>query len=253
MGEIPPHADVVAKRRDVLTALSTPTTKPQLVERVDYSRSTVDRAIDDLLDHGFVERRGSEYVATYAGREAVAAYEGFLDRLDAVEAAQPVLGALPPSVDIEPAALHGAEVIESTKAAPVAPLEAATTLGTGATELYAAGLSVLPHYIEEVGELVEDDDETELVLTESAFDVFSSTYEAVCRAFLDADNVTVYIIEESLPYALWIAEKREETVSGIIVHTDDGISGVINNDTAAMNEWVREEYERRRRDADPLD
>ena len=47
---------IIAKRRDVLSALSTPKTKPELVAELDASRSTVDRAIRSLLEHSLVVR-----------------------------------------------------------------------------------------------------------------------------------------------------------------------------------------------------
>ncbi|GCF16203.1 hypothetical protein Harman_41380 [Haloarcula mannanilytica] len=134
----------VAKHRDVLTVLSTPATKPELVETLDISRSTVDRAIDELVDHALVERRGSEYVATYAGRHGVAAYERYLDRVSALEAAQPVLGELLPDVDIDPAVLEGAQIVESTPEAPEAPIEANIDYLLDPTTFRGTGPTVLP-------------------------------------------------------------------------------------------------------------
>jgi len=85
MGQTPPVVDVVTKRYEFLVALSTPKTKPELVASLDRSRSTVDRAVGALRDADLVERTGSEYVVTYAGRQATAAYEAFRDRLDALQ------------------------------------------------------------------------------------------------------------------------------------------------------------------------
>jgi len=253
MVSVPDTADIVARRRDVLRVLSTPLTKPELVERLSISRSTVDRAIDDLTADSLVTREGSAYVTTYAGRQALSAYDGFLDRLDALTRAQPVLDALPPEVDIDPAVLHGATVVESTMATPQAPIEAATALGTGATTLRATGPSVTPQYIDEVAELVEDGDDTELVLTAEVFEAFSSTYDDIWGEFSAADNVALYVTDETMPYALWIAEKPDGTVSGIIVHTENGVRGAVHNDTEAMNEWTESKYAAFKRNADRVD
>lgn len=253
MVSVPDTADVVAKRRDVLAALSTPLSKPELVEELDTSRSTVDRAIDSLIEHSFVERTGSRYVATFAGSEALTAYEQFLSRLDALSRAQPVLAELPADVEVDPEILDDAEVVESSMAAPQAPLRAATELGDGATTLYGTGPAVLPHYIEEIGELVEDGDETELVLTEEAVAAFSAEYSDAFEQFAGADNLDIHVTDREIPYIVWIAEKPDETVSGLIVHTDDGVRGVVNNDTDAMNEWAKARYEAFKDDARPLE
>ncbi|WP_262176223.1 helix-turn-helix transcriptional regulator [Haloarcula laminariae] len=246
-------ADVVARRREVLQALSEPLTKPELVQRLSISRSTVDRAIEELRSASLVAREGSSYEATYAGRQALSAYEGFLDRLDALTRAQPVLDALPPDVDIDPAVLRDATVVESTIATPQAPIEAATALGDGATKLRATGPSVTPTYIGEVAELVDDGDDTELVLTADVFDALSSAYEDAFARFSSADNVALYVTDETMPYAVWIAEKPGGTVSGFIVHTDEGVRGAVHSDTEAMNEWTRAKYEAFKRDADRVD
>lgn len=254
MAQIPDHADTVAKRRDVLAALSTPRAKPALVERLDSSRSTVDRAVDALIDHGYVEQRGSEYVATYAGGKAVAAYERFLGRLDALDAAQPVLGALPTNVDIDPAVLDGATVVESTPSAPQAPVETNVEAIEGATAFRGTGPAVVPRYTDVVLSLVEDDGtDVELVLTEAVVDALAETYPDGLSELSGAAGLTLYVTDESLSYAVWTAETPERTVSGIVVYGESGIIGVVNNDTDAMNEWAATQYERVRRDACRLD
>ncbi|WP_254274137.1 helix-turn-helix transcriptional regulator [Haloarcula marina] len=253
MTTVPDTADIVARRRAILTALSSPKTKPELVEDVDASRSTVDRAIETLTDAALVERTGSRYRTTYAGRESLRAYERFLDRLDALQAAQPVLQDLSLEAEIPPEALEGAEVVEATMAAPHAPIERATTLGDGATRLYGTGPAVLPKYIAEISELLEDGDETELVLSKAVVEAFRESYPDAFEQFAGSDNIEIHVTEQALPCLIWIAVKPEETVSGIIVHTENGVRGAIHNDTDAMNEWTREQYRQFKADARPLD
>ncbi|WP_276271384.1 helix-turn-helix transcriptional regulator [Haloarcula litorea] len=252
MVSVPDTADVVAKRRDVLRALTEPLSKPALVEELGRSRSTVDRAIDALLDERLVEQRGSRYVATFAGREAVTAYDRFLDRVDALSAAQPVLGELPPDVAVDPAVLEGAEVVESTMAAPTAPIEANAARVDGATAFHGTGPAVIPQYIEEVTGLVAGGTETELVLTEAVVEAASTAYAEEFAGLTDAENLDLFVTDSTMPYAVWVAEKPGETVAGIVVYSDDGIVGVVNNDSDAMVEWARESYETFKRDAEPL-
>ncbi|MDS0281427.1 helix-turn-helix transcriptional regulator [Haloarcula onubensis] len=253
MVTVPNDADVVAKRRDVLAALSTPKTKPALVEALDASRSTVDRAVDALQEHDFVTRRGSEYVATYAGRAAVDAYGQYLDRLDALAAAQPVVAELPPDVDIPPAVLDGATVTESVPEAPEAPVETNVPIVTDARRFRGTGPVVLPRYIDVTASLVESGTETELVLTEAVVDVLAETYPEGLSTFEANDGISLYVTDEQMPYAVWTAETPEGTVSGIVVYSESGIVGNINNDTTAMNEWAASQYDRIRREARPLD
>lgn len=254
MGSPPDVVDVVARRRELLALLAEPRTKPDLVERADIARSTVDRAIDDLREHGLVSRSGSTYVATYAGRHAADAYDGFRVRLDALEAAQPILDVLPADVSIPPAALEEATVLESTPEAPQAPVEHNADLVAGATTFHGTGPAVIPQYTDTVTKLVTAGGATvELVLTEAVVEVLDSEYDDGFEQLRAATGLSLYVTDEPMPYAVWTAEKPAETVSGIVVYTDSGIKGAINNDTAAMNEWARAAYESYRASARPLD
>jgi len=247
------HADVVAKRRDVLSALATPTRKPELVDQLSASRSTVDRAVEELQDAGLVDQEGSSYVATYAGREALSAYESYLDRVDALTAAQPVLAPLPPTVDVDPAALQGAEVVQSTPAAPDSPLEANVDLLQSARTLRATSPFIMPRYFEALDNLVEGfGTDIELVYTREALDALESAYGDVKARLEATDGVHICVTDETIPYIVWTAEVPDGTVSGLIVHDDTGVVGVVNNETDAMNEWARSAYERYRADAEQL-
>lgn len=246
------YADVVAKRQDVLAAVETGAPKPELVDRLSLSRSTVDRAIDELQQAGLVERDGSRYVATYAGRAALAAYEGYLGRLDALTEAQPVLSALPPDVDIDPAVLEGAQVVESTPAAPEEPIEVNVDPVRHAETLRTTSPVVAPRYLEAVNNLIESGTDIELVYTEAAFEALSTTYESALDRVQGAADVHGFVTDRPIPYIVWTAEVPDGTISGLIVHDDTGLVGLINNDTEAMNEWARAEYERYRAEAEQV-
>jgi predicted transcriptional regulator len=254
MGSATNTADIVAKRRDILAVLETKTTKPELVDAVSASRSTVDRAIESLCEESLVESDGSHYVTTYAGRQALAAYQQYLDRLDALTQAQPVLSALAPDIDIDPAVLDGSTVVESTPSAPQAPVETNISALRGATAFRGTGPAVIPLYTDVVLSLVEDDGtDVELVLTDAVVDALADAYPDEFASLNGVDGLALYVTGDDLSYAVWTAESPEDTVTGIVVYGDNGIVGVINNDTDAMNEWATSQYEQARRGARRLD
>lgn len=252
MGPVPSHADTVARRRDVLTALSTPRTKPEIVDLLTISRSTVDRAIDELQDHGLVQREGSEYVATYAGREAVTAYEAFLERVSALERVQPVLESLDHDVDVPPEVLEGATVDQPAPEVPESPIEQTIERITGATSLRGVSPVLLSRYVDLCTALASDGADVELLLTDGVLDRLPETYPDGFETLAESDHVRIFLITEAPPYSLWRAEQSDGPVSGFVVYGENGVAGAISNDTPAMNEWVREEYERLRADAQRL-
>ena len=246
-------ADIVAKRTDVLRALTTPLTKPELVDALDTSRSTVDRAVGTLQKRRLVEREGSRYRTTFAGTEALAAYERFLDRLDALLNAQPVLAALDGHVDVDPAILHGADVVESTRAAPAAPIEHTISLFEGATRFRGTGPAVIPRYIDAMVGLVERGATVELVVTRTVADALESEYPDGLADLADAAPLSLFVTDEPMSTAVWTAERPSGTVSGLVAYEDAGIRGVVNNDTEAMNAWAADQYEAYRESATRLD
>jgi len=103
--------DVLARRHDFLSYLDgDPAQKPAMVEELDHSRSTVDRAIRALEDAGFVERTTGGYVTTLAGRLALERYDSFLAESGAILNAKSVLNALPPTIELPLAAATSGEV-----------------------------------------------------------------------------------------------------------------------------------------------
>jgi len=248
----PAHADVVAKRREVLRTLSSPRTKPEIVETLTISRSTVDRAIDELCDHGFVERQGSEYVTTYAGREAVTAYEELLDRLSALDRARPVLDALDPDAAVPPEVLSGAAVEQPSPEVPESPIEQTIERIRGTSSLRGVSPVLLSRYVDLCAELAAEESDVELLLTEGVLERLPETYPDGFATLAESNNVRIFAISEGPPYSLWRAEQSDGPVSGFVVYGENGVAGAISNDTPAMNEWVREEYDRLKADAQRL-
>ena len=254
MGQSSPLIDVVTNRYEFLVELSTAKTKPELVASLDRSRSTVDRAVGALREADLVERTGSEYVVTYAGRQATAAYEGFRDRLDALQRAHPVLSALPADVDIDPAVLHGADVATTSPSAPTVPTEQTVDVLDGTTSFQGTGPAVLPRYVDIIESLWSDTAvDVELVVTDAVAESLSDDLPDRRDTLEDLSNVSLYVTEKPMRYAVWTADRADGAVSGIVVYTETGIKGTINNDTEAMNEWARKKYETYRRDARALD
>lgn len=97
----PDEIPVVARRVEFLERLqAAPAHKPDLVEALDHSRSTVDRAVNELETAGLIARRTEGYVTTQAGRLAADRYRAFLADERRILAARDVLEAVPPEYEV---------------------------------------------------------------------------------------------------------------------------------------------------------
>jgi biotin operon repressor len=98
---VPPAVDTLARRISVLSALGRRAIpKSALVETLDHSRSTVDRAVAALEAAGYVEETADGYVRTSTGRLAAERYRAFVDDQQRLFDARALFAALPRDCDL---------------------------------------------------------------------------------------------------------------------------------------------------------
>ncbi|RLM72707.1 MarR family transcriptional regulator [Halorubrum sp. Atlit-26R] len=115
---------VVERRLDFLERLTAgPLRKHELVDALGHSRSTVNRAIDELEAAGLVAGETDGYRTTLSGRLLASEYREFLTVADDLAAASDVLDPLGADVDVDPAILRGAETYRAAAPDPYRPLE----------------------------------------------------------------------------------------------------------------------------------
>ena len=115
---------VVERRLDFLERLAAePLRKHELVDALGHSRSTVNRAIDELEAAGLVAGETDGYRTTLSGRLLADSYREFLTVADDLAAAGDVLGPLGADVDVDPAVLRDAETYRAAAPDPYRPLE----------------------------------------------------------------------------------------------------------------------------------
>ena len=114
--------DALASRSDLIDALSAePKDKREIVDELDVSRSTVDRAIRELEVLRVVEYGSGGLTLTFAGRLLVREYRGFEERVASVLDAQSVITVLGRESDLDARLLAGAEIVPADSVAPFKP------------------------------------------------------------------------------------------------------------------------------------
>ena len=115
---------VVERRLDFLERLAAePLRKHELVDALGHSRSTVNRAIDELEAAGLVAGETDGYRTTLSGRLLANSYREFLTVADDLATAGDVLDPLGADVDVSPAILRGAATYRAAAPDPYRPLE----------------------------------------------------------------------------------------------------------------------------------
>lgn len=235
-------------RSEVLRLLvEDPMTKADLVESLQGSRSTIDRAIRNLESIECVRRDDGRFVATTTGRVALAEYDEYCERTRAIQDAHRFLDVLPRDVPIDTAMLKGASVSIPDQHAPEEALAPTIELLEDATAMRGLAPVVLSFYPDLLEEQVREQDvRMEIVAEEEVLAVLPNMMSSRVEPFVNHEHVTLYEAADSLPYALWFMETPAGTTTGITAYESGGVAGVLVNDSAEAVHWAEAVYERYR-------
>ncbi|ATW89750.1 putative transcriptional regulator [Halohasta litchfieldiae] len=245
--------DQLGKRRYVLEALSEgPRTKPELVAAVDKSRSTIDRAITAFRDHDCVEPAGKgRYRVTKTGATALSVYSDYVTRTSALSDATALIN--DSELDIGIGFLDGLDVSVADPQVPELALEPSTRIVGDASQLRGLAAAMLSSYpeilLEEVREAGLD---VEIITTHQLAKSALELKPQAMSTLLSYDRVELRITDQPVPESLWIATTPKETHAGITVHADNGVKGVMINNTPAAVTWAERTYAEFQDSSEPL-
>lgn len=240
------------RRSDVLEALRDgPLTKSSLVERLDVSRSTVDRALRALTAARLVRRESGSFVVSATGRLGYDAVERHHRTTADIVRATPLLEHLPAGTEIEPALLDGATVHQSTSGAGRQALRAAMSVVAGSDTVYACSRAVTDTSAPTAAyRLVTEADATLEVVYAPSVAEYVKREHAENRREMAATGRYRAFEAPSLPFGLFVATAPEGTAVAVALYDDDEtLVGVLTNDSGAAVEWAESVYHRYRRDA----
>jgi predicted transcriptional regulator len=248
--------ETVSNRADVLATLEAGISrKPALVEELDVSRSTVDRAIGELIDAGLAENEGGVYRATRTGRQAIDAYREYVDLTDDIATAKPITEALPPAAPFDVTLLEHADVRLAESHAPESALTGAVSMLKEVDTLRGLAPVIKSNYASVLYREIKRGLAIELIVerrSRESLTTIADEWDELAE-LLAADEVTLLETDTDLPYALWIMSSRNKEAAGVTVHESGSVVGTITNDSRDAVQWCQQQYESIRTDAEPLD
>lgn len=252
-GVDPELVEVINRRMDVLSALSTPREKRDLVEELSLSRSTVNRAVRQLESLGLVTRRGS-YRQTVAGRLVHQVYGGFVDELAQVVRMEGLLTGMPVDHPMDLAMVRDATVHRASAAAPTATLERSAETVRRADHLKALTPRLSrPDLFDVVREEVNDGLALEMVLGRELLDHLREHRPEWLSAMGAAPEVELYV-QAGLTPNLGAARLPDGQRAAVAVYDTAGeFRGLLENDSVEAYTWAEGVFADVRADAEPLD
>lgn len=248
-----PRRTVLAERHAILEALAAvPRSRRELRETLEGTESTVDGALADLLETGWVERVDGRYRLTSTGRLAAESYREFRATAATLESNAGLLNVLEAEATVDAAFVDGAAIEESDSAD-----DGRLWSWSDADDEPETVYGIVPGADASIGTLVDQleraDVELAVVLEATLWDVLDDPHDDGLGRLVTDAAATVHVVPESLPYALWIHERADEVRAGITIYDESGVRGRIVNDAPPAVAWARAQYERYREAAATVD
>jgi predicted transcriptional regulator len=248
----PDLADILLKRYECLCTLDNqPQAKRELVESLDVPRSTLDDIVRDLEHADLVEYHDGKWQLTLLGQYTLKHHTSYKEGLESLTNATPVIKELPRDTPVERRFLRDAEVHVATTPVPdevmqvfLDAVESATHV-RGVTPLAMAGYAEPFYRAGTTG----SDAQLEVVLPLETFERLRTLHpDSTDRAMAD-DAITLYHADIPVTFSLWIADDDH---AGLIVYADQGVQGILINDTDDALDWATSQYDRIQKDAEAL-
>lgn len=245
-------ADMLLKRAECLRTLSNqPRAKPDLTETLDTPRSTLDDIVRDLEHADLVKYHDGKWQLTLLGQYTVDHHTCYRNGLESLTNAAPLLEELPAGTPVERRFLIDADVHVATGPVPdevmqvfLNAVESATYV-RGVTPLAMAGYAESFYCCATTG----SDSKLEVVLPLETFERLRSLIPEQIDTVMADQAVELYQGDVPTTFSLWIGDDDH---AGLIVYADQGVQGIIINDTDDALAWATKLYERIQENAEPL-
>jgi len=227
-------------RLELLCHLSEDTLeKCELKDKIDKSRSTIDRAIRDLVEKGFVEDNHGSFSTTLAGSlmlEQLDEIVMFADRMDEFDEA---LAPLTHDAAIEPTFLTRSNIISAEQKGTRCRvnrklhqfIDQSDDLRLSLPTLNAVGtVEHLHEYVGSAGSL-------ELVLTPSVIRLSESEAPGLIQA-VSSESVSITRTDD-LEFGIAVADNSSRAA---ILVCDAGLYSIIETRTESAVQWARERF-----------
>lgn len=215
-------------------------TKPELVDTLGCSRSTVDRKIRTLSENDLVEYADGNWKPTILGRLASQRRRSYLSAISDLANSASILSELDTDNPIDWRFLDGIDAYEADTAVPDGVVETLFDPTDKVTHIRGFAPRVLSGQMKLIYRNMSDAS-FEFVLPTDVIDRLEDIHSEYMSGILASESVEVHRQTVPFSFGLWISDDER---AGIVVYTGRGIRGVLVNDTDEALSWADELYAR---------
>ncbi len=241
--------EVIAGRTGLLECLDEGVTdKRDIEDRLEKSRSTINRWLADFRDAGFITPEVEGHEVTLLGKLAYLEYRSFEQRFTSLHDAHPLLASLPSDVNIDMRLLEEAEVLVSHEIAPQEPILRLEDMVQRPEAMFVKRLSpvVLPRHVDFFYDQITNQGlQMEYVLENQVLEYVLTAYHQQVQEAMESGQADIRRLDgRGVPFGLAIVEDVGVWVG--VYEPGGGLRGAIINDTVSAFEWAEETYEQSR-------
>jgi predicted transcriptional regulator len=234
-----------------------PRDRTELTDATGVSRVTMGRMLGELEDRGWIRREGHDYHVTHCGRIVAEDLSRLLETTETAQKLRDVETYMPvEAFEFDLRRLADARVLRPSRSDPNAPMRRMATLISESDRVRLVAPSVSPVPVRSHHDRVLDADghEAAAVLTADAVDVALSDPDMRTwfREMVETGRYDWYRYDGTYPLDIVIPD---ETVL-LALYDDTGGAGfhsVIESTDETVLSWAVSEFERHRREAEPVD
>jgi len=214
-------------------------------------RSTLDDIIRDLEQAGLVEYEDGLWHPTYLGRVAYRVHCNYLDHLESLSETSPVLEDMDTNSGVCWEFLNGADAYETHPSVQDGVLTELLEYAEEASDIRVATPQVVAGYGDRFYQrgVINEDYSLEIIIPPEVHQWFHSTHSSITADVSTDSNVIVFCASIPFHFGLAIFDDKYATVT---VFTDQGIAGLLVNDTNDALSWAENQFKRAKQDAEPI-
>lgn len=230
-----------------------PLRKHDILERLNASRTTLGRNLDHLVERGWVSNTNGKYSVTPTGELVLSDFLELIDTVNSAKRLQPFLESQPiDELGLDVQALKGAQITESTRPDPYAPVRRHIETISSAERVRALLPTVGAEALESVKKPLQNGDaHHEMVVTPDVAETFRTRdeYSESIQPLIEIGCVDIHVSERRIPCYIGIVDGSIQ----IGASNENGIPHVLlETDSKETREWAERLFQEFRAEARPF-